>query len=195
MCVGLLLVGWLIVVTLGEGTGILAALLTGIAFGTLDSLLLSWACLSPRRQEMDPIKAGALAWSALLLPISLGILLIPLLKGAAATLVSPLAGVAFFITYQFNNTGHAASMTSESSAEQRPVASFSQVGERADLSPRELDVFLLLAHGHSSGYIAEQLNISSYTVKTHVKHIYTKLGVRTKDEFLALLTSANDSEE
>lgn len=56
----------------------------------------------------------------------------------------------------------------------------------AGLSPREEEVFLYLARGHGSAYIAEALTVSADTVKTHAKRIYRKLGVASREELLAL---------
>jgi len=51
---------------------------------------------------------------------------------------------------------------------------------RADLTPREEEVLALLARGLSIPGIAAALSISPHTVKTHVAHIYDKLGVRDR---------------
>jgi DNA-binding CsgD family transcriptional regulator len=48
------------------------------------------------------------------------------------------------------------------------------------LTPRELTVFRLLAQGLSSSQIARQLIISVLTVNTHVRSIYSKLGVTSR---------------
>jgi two-component system, NarL family, nitrate/nitrite response regulator NarL len=48
---------------------------------------------------------------------------------------------------------------------------------RRRLCKRELDVLRLAADGHSGPRIAEQLVVSTATVKTHFEHIYEKLGV------------------
>ncbi|MCE7986707.1 MAG: DNA-binding response regulator [Caldilinea sp. CFX5] len=45
------------------------------------------------------------------------------------------------------------------------------------LSGREIEVLTLVAQGHSNQDIAKQLHISTATVKTHLIHIYGKLGV------------------
>ncbi|HVE75492.1 MAG TPA: response regulator transcription factor [Actinomycetota bacterium] len=45
-----------------------------------------------------------------------------------------------------------------------------------ELSPRERDVLQLLAYGKSNKEIAKSLGIGSQTVKTHISHIFTKLG-------------------
>ena len=49
-----------------------------------------------------------------------------------------------------------------------------------DLSDRELEVLTLMARGMSNQEIAGQLYVSNTTVKTHVSHILTKLGVRDR---------------
>ena len=45
------------------------------------------------------------------------------------------------------------------------------------LSGREFEVLTLVSQGHSNKDIAKQLHISTTTVKTHLIHIYGKLGV------------------
>ena len=45
------------------------------------------------------------------------------------------------------------------------------------LSAREIEVLSLVAQGESNKGIARQLHISEATVKTHLVHIYDKLGV------------------
>lgn len=53
------------------------------------------------------------------------------------------------------------------------------------LTPREHEVFELLARGLPNAEIARLLVISPKTVATHVEHIYGKLGVRSRVQALA----------
>ena len=52
----------------------------------------------------------------------------------------------------------------------------------AELTPRESEVHGLLAQGLTNEEIARQLYIALSTTKVHVKHIYDKLGVRSRLE-------------
>ena len=53
------------------------------------------------------------------------------------------------------------------------------------LSNREMEVLQLLADGMSNKEIAAQLYISNQTVKTHIAHIFNKLGVSDRTEAVA----------
>ena len=53
---------------------------------------------------------------------------------------------------------------------------------RQDLTPRESEVHELLAQGLTNEEISASLYISLSTTKVHVKHIYEKLGVRSRLE-------------
>jgi two-component system nitrate/nitrite response regulator NarL len=49
--------------------------------------------------------------------------------------------------------------------------------DRPVLSPRELEVLRLTADGLSAVEIGEHLHLSKTTVRTHLQHVYEKLGV------------------
>jgi DNA-binding NarL/FixJ family response regulator len=74
------------------------------------------------------------------------------------------------------------------------VQSFEQfshpsVADLVDLTPRELEVLNLLAHGHLYKEIAETFGISLPTVATHIRHIYEKLHVRSRSQAVAKYSS------
>jgi len=58
--------------------------------------------------------------------------------------------------------------------------------EPDDLSPRELEVLELVARGTTNREAAKRLFISEATVKTHLLHIYAKLGVNDRAAAVAV---------
>ncbi len=54
------------------------------------------------------------------------------------------------------------------------------------LTPRQIEILQLMADGVPVQEIAKQLNMSPYTLRTHVQNILTRLGVHTKLEALAV---------
>lgn len=56
-----------------------------------------------------------------------------------------------------------------------------------DLSSRERDVLVLLAQGMSRREIEETLVISMNTVKSHIRRIYQKLNIHSREELEKLL--------
>jgi two-component system, NarL family, response regulator len=66
------------------------------------------------------------------------------------------------------------------------VASGEASGEA--LTERELGILRLLAQGKDNQAIADQLTISTNTVRTHLQNIFSKLGVHSK---LEAVTTAN----
>ena len=57
------------------------------------------------------------------------------------------------------------------------------------LSDREAEVMELIARGYTVTHIADELQLSVNTVKSHTKHIYTKLAIHKKSELLELVKS------
>lgn len=56
---------------------------------------------------------------------------------------------------------------------------------RTSLTPRELEVLKLVAAGASNREIGQELMLSEATVKSHLVHIYDKLGVRSRTSAVA----------
>ena len=62
----------------------------------------------------------------------------------------------------------------------KPEAASEKKDER--LTPREEEILGLLSRGFVTKEIAQELNISFDTVRFHLKHIYSKLHVRSRTE-------------
>ena len=67
---------------------------------------------------------------------------------------------------------------------------FSRLAEDKMLTAKEIEVVEKILGGKSRKEIADELHISENTVKTHLKHIYEKLGIANKQELLTLLHKA-----
>ena len=59
---------------------------------------------------------------------------------------------------------------------------------RVQLTPRELTTLRLMADGQSNKDIGASLGISERTVKTHLSHLFEKLGVTSRTEAVRIAT-------
>ena len=65
------------------------------------------------------------------------------------------------------------------------------IGDYYGLTPREVDVFRLIAAGRNSTRIQEELSISAGTVNTHSHHVFQKLDVHSQQEVIDLFQHAD----
>ncbi len=75
----------------------------------------------------------------------------------------------------------------EEDAEDPVAKACAVIADSRGLSPRESEVLLLLAQGRSRTFIQSELFLSDGTVKTHIRHIYQKLDVHSKQELISLI--------
>jgi DNA-binding CsgD family transcriptional regulator len=59
------------------------------------------------------------------------------------------------------------------------------VRNNPSLSPREIEIVRLVAEGHPNKVIAAVLDISAWTVCTHVRRVFMKLGVTSRAAMVA----------
>ena len=81
----------------------------------------------------------------------------------------------------------AAQLLASLHAQQSPVYGDSQpssAAEKLGLTTREQEVVRLIAQGHSNAEIAAALFVSDATVKTHINHIFSKLGARDRAQVI-----------
>jgi DNA-binding CsgD family transcriptional regulator len=63
------------------------------------------------------------------------------------------------------------------------------------LSPRERELAHMLLRGHSTASVGLRLGISTTTVKTHRKNLYSKLGIATQAEFFSLFLHSHGNDD
>ena len=68
-----------------------------------------------------------------------------------------------------------------------------RISQQAGLSARERQIMSYVGRGHTSVYVAKTLLISDSTVYTHVRNIYRKLGITSREELILLFNDAKRS--
>lgn len=69
-----------------------------------------------------------------------------------------------------------------------------KIAEQKCLTPREQEILMMLARHQSRASICEKLAISQDTLKVHIRHIYTKLDIHSKQELSAAFENARQSD-
>lgn len=70
----------------------------------------------------------------------------------------------------------------------------SAIAERYSLTPREEEILGMLLLGRSGPYISEDLYLSKSTVKTHIRHIYDKTGVTSRQQLIDIAHNVHRDE-
>jgi len=65
-----------------------------------------------------------------------------------------------------------------------------RMAEAHALSRRETEIFMLLANGRSAPYIQNQLTVSESTVNTHIRNVYRKFGVDSRQGLIDAIEEA-----
>lgn len=108
-------------------------------------------------------------------------------SGEAVYLLTALAGMAVLYAYLFlfteRDMAELSAVAKEADLFDEAVA---RMAETAGLSKRETEVLPLALRGRTSERIAAELFISKNTVDTHMRRIYSKCGVRSRQELIDL---------
>ena len=76
------------------------------------------------------------------------------------------------------------SETSGASSENALVARCQKLAQEHGLTARELDVLVPLVRGRSAASIASTLGMSTETARTHIRHIYQKTDIHSREELM-----------
>lgn len=68
-------------------------------------------------------------------------------------------------------------------------AACQEIIEQHSLSKRQAEVLVYLAHGYDIPTIAKKLYLSENTIRTHVKKIYSELGIHGKQELIEMVNA------
>lgn len=69
------------------------------------------------------------------------------------------------------------------------------VARACGLTPRESEILRFLGRGYGSVYIAEELVIAESTVRSHVKSIYRKVDVSSREELISRIDEIGETPE
>jgi DNA-binding CsgD family transcriptional regulator len=97
--------------------------------------------------------------------------------GDVSSVLSPMAE---FVAEVAGRPGQRAAAAASAARTQRPATGWEA------LTDAEQRVAQLVAGGLANREVAERLFLSRYTVETHLKHVFAKLGVSTRAELAAL---------
>lgn len=59
------------------------------------------------------------------------------------------------------------------------------------LTPSEQEILEFMARGRSARYVADELGVSFNTVRTHIRHVYEKLGIHSRQDLIDLVEIAH----
>ncbi len=170
--------------------------------GSLVAGIILWCLLSQESSDrgtspltLFPCAMGIISTASLIGNIA-GISLAPMLRQGdtnamvvALTVVYLVALVPMFILKEERSVTagetDAAVETGDGAADPRVRA----LVQRFSLTEREGEIVELLGKGYSVKMIADVLSVSENTVKYHVKTVYGKVGVHTRDELIRELES------
>ena len=198
--------GFLMVSTATDGRGVIANALLSSGTGLFDILmflvLISLGSKNPAGALPALAWGNAMAsWGTILGAVSGRVTNAAsagdphMLSVICAVIVFALTAYVVLVLHRFSFTKTIANVVRvEPTVAQMPVEQVDAAAVRSSelaaeygLTEREREVFNLLAHGRNARFIQNELTVSYNTVKTHVSHIYAKLGVHTQQELIDMV--------
>lgn len=196
---------------LGDWSGGIPTLLSNMPLGFTTAALLILAFVALRREYANGQLGlnGILEIAAMLLVYFIAVVLVwPYLTDIVSHNINLtmwlifVCGVAVWTALQLQRLSASNPAVSEVDAllsatdiadsdDQHLTQRCSTLAREHNLTPRELEVLLLLAQGRRSSYISEKLCVSSGTTKTHIKRIYQKCQIHSHEQLIDLVIANN----
>ena len=188
----LLMVGGFVAVPLLESVGVSGVAVVLAGYLGIFSVLISLFLIMGRMTGRDTVRSFARGFTALFMGEIVGVLvggLLAALPGSfdtGAALVA-LAGVAVLYAYLFLFTDRDMAALSVVVAQtDRFEEACATIAKQAKLSKREAEILPMALRGRTAERIASEFFISKNTVDTHLRRIYAKCGVHTRQELIDL---------
>lgn len=60
---------------------------------------------------------------------------------------------------------------------------------------RETEIVMLIARGFTTDNVAKKLVVSPYTVNTHIRHVYEKVGIHKRSELIDYINRTGSDDD
>lgn len=95
------------------------------------------------------------------------------------------------VRQEYNITQLMAPPATESSQKHR----IKELAAEFSLSARETEIVMLIARGFTTDNVAKKLVISPYTVNTHIRHVYEKVGIHKRSELIDYINRTGSDDD
>lgn len=150
----------------------------GIAGTIYGSASVAWVVLLGNTNLVDYSFVAIITYGLLAIAlIGIWMLLKQSERSAAKATLDPWGGI----------TPGKGSLVPSENATDMIAAKCEAISEEYRLSTREKEIIFLLAQGRTRRFICEELVLSDNTIKTHLTHIYAKMGISSRQQMFNLL--------
>ncbi|MCR4394694.1 MAG: LuxR family transcriptional regulator, partial [Dehalococcoidales bacterium] len=144
--------------------------------------------------DLSSIRNSSLVYALILgtniLAIMIGVLLgqkIWVVTSGAEVLTVSLAGIFSFLSFLFVIKLKDSSRSVSTTKYKADAVDISEILRSANLTPREIEIAELMVEGYTTEEIRRKLVIAPDTLKTHLRNIYRKTGVKNRLGFTLLV--------
>lgn len=163
-----------------------------------------WTMFSTPAKTMSPLRLFSVGWLLFLAVNHLSTRIGQTVAGTEAPLIAyelVLAiGLLLLFVFEFTpilteryNDGPERTEAKKGASSDAFARRIADLVEQGGLTPREQDVLVAMARGRSAQYIADTFVVSKETARTHIRHVYQKLDVHSREELMDLVESVEPS--